>query len=46
MNEIENRMINYLNNTELENTSYVDWAFFAVFSKVIEKMNGGVSCVS
>lgn len=46
MNEFEEKMINYLNNTDLEYSYYVDWFFFSVFSKVIEKMNGGVSCDS
>lgn len=46
MNELENKLMTYMNRTELEDKSYIDWSFFAVFSKVIEKMNGGVSCVS
>lgn len=46
MNKMENKLMNYLNNIELEDNPYIDWSFFAVFSKVIEKMGGGVSCVS
>lgn len=42
MDDIEIKMINYLNNADLEYTNYVDWFFFSVFSKVIEKMKGEV----
>lgn len=43
MSDLELRECNYLSNCSKYDNDEIDWSFFAIFSNVIEKLNGGVS---
>lgn len=42
MNDFELRELNCIANCENFNDLEIDWSFFALFSKIIENVNGGV----
>lgn len=45
MNDFELRELDCISNCENLNDVEIEWSFFALFSNIIEKLNGGVSYV-
>lgn len=44
MSELEIREINCISNCNNYDDTEINWAFFSLFSNIIEKLNGGVYC--
>lgn len=45
MSNFEKREVDLLSNTNEYDNAEINWSFFALFSKILENVNGGVSYV-
>ncbi len=43
MSNVEKREVSLLSNTNEYDTAEINWSFFALFNKILENVNGGVS---